>query len=209
MTRRRSADTAAVGVSDHAGWAILMTVARDGRVVDRRRVALVEEGVPVMPHHHDAQGLPVDEGVALVERVRRSAEACARAVLKTLAAAVPATLTHIALRACPPLPATIAERLANYRAQNVADWVMYRQALARAAQARGWGVRWFDARTVVAEAAAALKRRSIDDLLRKTGAALGPPWQKDHRVAMAAAIVAANGHDGAEDEDDAGAPTDV
>ena len=88
------------------------------------------------------------------------------------------------------MPATVPERLANYRAQNVADSVMYREALAQAAQARGWSVHWYDARRVLVEAARALGRRTIEDLLDKTGATIGPPWQKDHRVAMAAAMAA-------------------
>ena len=40
------------------------------------------------------------------------------------------------------------------------------------------------------EAARTLGRETIDDLLFDTGKQLGPPWQKDHRTAMAAAISA-------------------
>lgn len=177
-------------MSDHAGWAVLVSATAEGRLVDRRRVELVEAGVPVMPYHHDAQGLPPVEAEALVARVARSATTCARAVLDVLAATVP-SVGAIALRECPPLPPTVLERLASYRAQCVADWVMYRQALAAAAEERGWTVRWYDPRNVLAEAARALGRASIDELLATTGATLGPPWQKDHRLAMAAAIAAA------------------
>src|SRR5206468_914387 len=34
----------------------------------------------------------------------------------------------VALRKCPQLPPTIAERITDYYAQNNADWVMYRLA---------------------------------------------------------------------------------
>ena len=188
--KRTQQERASVGVADHCGWAVLMTVAADAKLLDRRRVARVDDALPKLPHHHDAQGLPIDEAVALIERVTRSAEMCAAASLEALAAAVPAKIAEIAIRACPPLPATVPERLADYRAQNVADTVMYRSALVRAAEARGWRVHWYDARRVLTEADQALGRRSLDELLAKTGAALGPPWQKDHRVAMAAAIAA-------------------
>jgi hypothetical protein len=67
---------------------------------------------------------------------------------------------------------------------------MYREALAQAATARGWLVHWYDARSVSKEAAKVLGRPNVDELLETTGAALGPPWQKDHRQAMAAAIAA-------------------
>jgi hypothetical protein len=191
MATRTRKEAAHVGVADHGGWAILVTVAGDGRLVDRRRVELVDAGLPALPHHHEGQGLPVEEAVALVERVTRSADACALACLEALAGSVPVRIVGLSLRACPPLPATVAERLSNYRARNVADWVMYRQALARAAEARGWAVHEYDARHVLADAARALGRSTIEDVLQKVGAALGPPWRKDHKVAMAAALVAA------------------
>jgi hypothetical protein len=180
--------TAFVGVADHCGWAVLMTVTRDGTLLDRRRIELVEGDLPRLPHHHDCQGLPVSEAVALVQKVRRSADACAKASLDALAAAVSAKIAGIVLRVSPRLPPTIAERIADYRSQNVADTVMYRDALAGAAKARGWSVHHYDARRVHAEAAAALGGKNLDELLSKTGNTFGAPWQKDHRVAMAAAI---------------------
>lgn len=180
LTHKRSG---AVGVADHAGWAILVTVDAAGGFVDRRRVDLVGVELPKMPYHHDAQGLPFEQAAALIERVASSARSSAAECLEALAATVAVDIAAIALRVCPPLPETVAERLANYRAQNVADWVMYRQALASAAVARGWAVHWYDARRV-------LQHPNIAHVLDETGAALGPPWQKDHRVAMAAAIAA-------------------
>lgn len=183
--------TAIVGVSDHCGWAVLMTVAADGSVLDRRRIELVDEGLPMLPYHHDAQRLPIHEALALIARVRESAEARARVGLEALAKEVPAKIAAISMRVCPAIPDSVEERLSSYRAQNVADTVMYRDALALAARARGWSVHWYDARRVHADAARALGRPSIDDLLVKTRAALGSPWQKDHRMAMAAAIAAA------------------
>jgi hypothetical protein len=182
---------ASVGVSDHAGWAVLVTVDAAGRLIDRRRITLVEDGLPVMPHHHDAQRLPPDEGVMLVQRVQASAERCARAVLAALARELSVAIAAIALRERPALPPTIAERITNYRAQCVADWVMYRDALADAASARDWAVTWYDPKRVYADAASALGIASIRDLLRDTGKSLGPPWQIDHKLAMAAAIAAA------------------
>lgn len=188
-TREAVRAKATVGVSDHGGWAVLVTVSGN-TLVDRRRVTLVEDGLPAIPHHVDAQLVPLDEGVALVERVRASAERCSRAALAALDAPDVMGIDTIALRVCPELPATIAERITNVRARNNADWVMYREALAGAARERGWRVVWFAAKTVYADAAAVLGVKSIDRLLRETGTTLGPPWQRDHQLAMAAAIAA-------------------
>jgi hypothetical protein len=180
-----------IGVSDHGGWAVLVTAARDGSLLDRRRVELVDECLPKLPHHHDAQGLPLEQAVALVERVRASAERHAILALDAVATALPSIL-GIALRNCPQLPPTIAERLENYRAQNVADWVMYRRALACAAEARGWPVHWYDAKKVLGAASEALGVHNLDAHFLRMRKAVGPPWTKDHKLAMAAAIVTAN-----------------
>jgi len=188
-----SKNGATIGVSDHCGWAVLVTVASDGKLLDRRRAEILEEGLPKLPHHHEAQSLPRDKAVALVERVRDSAERHASLALDAVAAAVPVRIICIALRECPPLPPTITERIENYRAQNVADTVMYRTALARAAKTRGWDVHWYHAKRVVEEARVALRMEEIDSYFHEVRRSVGPPWQKDHTVAMAAAIVAANG----------------
>lgn len=178
-------------MADHAGWAVLVAVAPDGSCLDRRRVELIDDGLPKLPHHHEAQELPLAEAEALIGRVRASAQERARACLGALAGDVAGEIAAVALRRCPSLPDTVAERIADYRAQCVADTVMYRQAIADAAVARGWRVAWYEPKRVFAEAADAMGCESIDELLVATGAALGPPWRKDHRVAMAAAIAAA------------------
>ena len=179
-----------VGVSDHGGWAVLVTAARDGTLLDGRRVELVDEGLPKIPHHSEGQGLPLDAAVELVERVRASAERHAVLAWDAVARAVPRIL-GVALRKCQPLPPTIAERNQDYRAQNVADWVMYRQALASAAEARGWPVHWYDAKSVQHAARQALHVKNLDAHFLQVRKALGPPWNMDHKLAMAAAIVAA------------------
>ena len=180
-----------IGVSDHGGWAVLVTVARDGTLLDRRRVELVGEGLPKIPHHSEAQGLPLDQAVELVERVRGSAEKHAVLAWDAVAMAV-SRILGVALRQCPPLPPTIAERITDYRAQNNADWVMYRKALASAAEARGWPVHWYDAKSVFAAARQALRVADLDAHFLQVRKAVGPPWNSDHKLAMAAAIVAGN-----------------
>jgi len=185
-----SKDDGIIGVSDHGGWAVLVTVAGDGKLLDRRRVELVDEDLPKIPHHSEGQALPLDEAVALVERVQASAERHAKLVLDAVAMTVPGRILGVALRQCPGLPPTIAGRIKDYRAQNVADWVMYRKALAAAAEARGWGVHWYDAKKVFAAASEALDIGDIEARFLQLRRSLGPPWSKDHRVAMAAAIVA-------------------
>ncbi len=169
---------------------MLVTVARDGTLLDRRRVELVGEGLPKLPHHSEGQRLPLDEAVELVERVRVSAERHAALALDAVTTAVPRIL-GVALRKCPQLPTTIAERITDYRAQNNADWVMYRKALASAAEARGWPVYWYDAKSVLGAAREELRVKDLDAHFLQVRQAVGPPWNNDHRLAMAAAIASA------------------
>lgn len=193
-----------MGVAEHGNSAVLVTVARGGELLDRRRVDLTEPGLPTHPHHHEgswavgrylntpgARALPLAEVVALVERVRASAARGARESLEAVAAAVRVPIASIALRACPTLPPTVEERIADNRAQTVADTVMYREALAAAAEARGWQVYWYDKERVFRDAAARLGGEDIDAFLQAMGRAIGPPWQAKHKLAAAAAIAAA------------------
>lgn len=187
-----SSPSAVIGVSDHGGWAIFVTADARGRLLDRRRVDLVDEGLPKIPHHSEGQRLPLDQAVKLVERVHASAERHANLVLDAVAADLPARIAGIALRQCPELPPTIAERITNYRASNMADWVMYRKALAAAAEARRWRVHWFDSRRVTALAGQALGLTSLDAHFAQLRRSIGPPWSQDHKLAMSAAVAALN-----------------
>ena len=110
-----------------------------------------------------------------------------------LAAAVPVPIASIAIRACPKLPPTIEERIADNRAQTLADSVMYREALATAAEARGWSVHWYDRERVFRDAAAVLGHEDVNAFLYAMGRSIGPPWQAKHKLAAAAAL-AARGH---------------
>jgi hypothetical protein len=98
-------------------------------------------------------------------------------------------IARIAIRACPALPATTEARIIDTRAANVADSVMYRQALASAAEARGWSVHSYDRERVFHHAAVALGG-DIDAVLQAMGHAIGPPWQAKHKLAAAAALAA-------------------
>jgi hypothetical protein len=200
MAKGRAQDRASVGVAEHGNSAILVTVARGGELLDRRRIDLTR-GLPTHPYHHEgswalgryadspwARPISLADAVALVERVRESAAVGARASLEALAAAVPVPIASIAIRVCPTLPPTTEERIADTRAANVADSVMYREALATAAEARGWTVSWYDRERVFRDAAEVLGREDIDALLHAMGRSVGPPWQAKHKLAAAAAL---------------------
>lgn len=194
-----------VGIAHHLGWAVAVTADADHRVVDRRRIELLEPGLPEAPIHHvggpwemhhpgeAVERVSDDTLAALVADVRASCERATGAALRGLAAAVVDShgpIVSISLRGWPAeFPTDIAAlRRTPYEAQ--ADSVMYRQVLAEAAAAQGWAVHRFDARDVEAEASRLLGDRARE-VLHGPRALLGPPWAKDHRIALAATVVAA------------------
>jgi hypothetical protein len=178
-----------LGIADHLGWAVAVTASVDHEVVDRRRIELIEPGTPAAPIEHESRPLDVAAATALVEKVRASALRATSAALDDIATALPEPVVSISLRAWPPdFPDDIAvQRRAPYQAR--ADAIMYRQVLAELAHARGWDVHLYDAKDVVGQAVAMLGERAAE-VLEGPRATMGPPWTKDHRIALAATIVA-------------------
>lgn len=200
MAQARTKHAATVGVAEHGNSAVLITVAPGGVLLDRRRIDLTQ-GLPTHPYHHEgswavgryvnspwARAISFPDAVALVERVREAAARGARDSLEALATAVSVPIVSIAIRVCPQLPPTTAERITDTRAATVADSVMYREALAAAAEERGWSVHWYDREGVFRDAATALGAKNIDAFLQAMGRSVGPPWQAKQKLAAAAAL---------------------
>jgi hypothetical protein len=178
-----------MGIADHLGWAVVVTADDDHRVVDRRRIELVAEGLSPAPIHYD-RGESSDEAIAaLVEEVRASCRRVAGAALDELATSLPAPVASVSLRTWPEDLPTDLEVLRRSPWEARADAVMYRQVLDELSRARGWEVHRYDAKTVEAHAAEVLGDRA-DDVLSGPRRRLGPPWAKDHRVALAATVLA-------------------
>jgi hypothetical protein len=178
-----------LGIADHLGWAIAVTASADHEVVDRRRIELIEPGVSSAPIHYESGRLDVAATVALVANVRASVVRASSAALDEIAAAVPAPIRSISLRAWPlDFPDDIAvQRRAPYEAR--ADAIMYRQELAEQAYAGDWEVHLYDAKAVLDLATGVLADRAGGPA-GTSSQDMGSPWTKDHRIALAATIVA-------------------
>ncbi len=187
-----------LGIAHHLGWAVAVTAASDHGVVDRRRIELVDDGLPNAPIHHEGgphemhrTGPPLDDDAlaTLVAEVRASVARTAAIALDDLAASVPGEIVSISVRDWPAdFPVDIAT-LRRVPYESRADSIMYCQVLADVAGARGWNVHRYDAKTVEDDAARVLGPRA-HDVLHGPRARLGAPWSKDHRIALAATVVA-------------------
>jgi len=188
-----------LGIAHHFGWAVAVTASAGHKVVDRRRIELIEPGVPAAPIHNEGgphvlhrSAEPLDDNAlaALVADVRASVVRAASAALDGLATALPEPIVSMSLRAWPAdFPEDIAvQRRVPYESR--ADSVMYCQELAALAQERGWVVHLYNSNDVEAEAVRLLGERA-DEVLHGPRATFGAPWSKDHRMALAATIVVA------------------
>jgi hypothetical protein len=186
-----------VGVAHHLGWAVLVTTDDKFEVADRRRIELVDDHLPPAPIHHRGSahdmhrsGEPLGDADlrSLAERVRSSAIRLTRSALAALVDEV-GPIQTISLRDWPnDFPTDIAtQRRPPFESQ--VDSVMYRQVFSEVAAEHGWVEHRFNASTVEAEATEILGERA-DEVLRRPRTVLGAPWNRDHRTALAAIIVA-------------------
>jgi hypothetical protein len=191
-----------LGIAHHLGWAVAVTASADHKVFDRRRIELIEAGVAAAPVHHvggphllHRPAVPIDDNslAALVADVRASAARASSAALDQLATALPEPIVSMSLRDWPAaFPDDIAvQRRVPYESR--ADSIMYLRVLAELARDRGWDIHRYDARRVEDEAVSILGERA-DEVLHGPRSTLGPPWSKDHRMALAATVVVTDSH---------------
>lgn len=138
--------------------------------------------------HQSGEPLDDDGLAAVVATVRRSVANVTADSFAELVDALPEPIAAVAIRAW---PSDFPEDIATLRRppyESRADSVMYCQVLSHVAAERGWGVHTYDAKTVESEAAGMLGPRARE-VLHGPRTALGPPWTKDHRTALAATIV--------------------
>ena len=185
-----------LGIAHHLGWAVVVTASADYQVVDRRRIELIEPGLSAAPIHYDGgphamhrSTEPLDDEALerLVADVRAASVRATSAALDELTAAVPEPIVSMSVRSWPDdFPDDIAiQRRVPYESR--ADSVMYCQVLAELAHERGWGVHFYSPKDIESAAARMLGDRA-DEVLRGPRGTLGPPWTKDHRMALSATI---------------------
>ena len=145
-----SLDDVVTGASDHYGRAELVTLAARDAVpvfLDRRRVELIDEGLPNAPYHHEALALDIGAAIDLVNRVRRSVAEHARAALSTLLTRCRARVLILPASPYDRLPDSLEEVLRSRPLTYAADGMLYRESLAEAAAGIGMQVRRYPRKT--------------------------------------------------------------
>ncbi|HTM03150.1 MAG TPA: hypothetical protein VL173_06600 [Vicinamibacterales bacterium] len=186
-----------ISVAEHAGWAHAISVAAPGNVpavVDRRRVATIDAGLPTQPYHHDSLDMPEDAANVLIARVRASIARCTAGSMQGILADLGSSFSVVALAIreppFPELPETVATVRQSYRLQCAADGMMYQLAWCRAARDFGLDVHPCPRGEETVRAAARLEAGvdAVEAFINGSGRPSGPPWTEEHRRAFAAGI---------------------
>jgi len=188
----------AMGWKAHSGWAALVALgeAESGpQVIDRRRVELVEEEWAKQPYHAAEKLAPEDAH----KMVARGIEAARRIAVREMRAVVQReagrghTIAACAVLVGSPMPDWSTDQiLAVHFRMHKAEGVLFRDALARAAQACGLQTLTIPEKQLLQTAGAALSMSpaSLSSKLTALGASIGPPWAKDQKDAALAAFMA-------------------
>jgi len=192
-----------VSVAEHTGWAHLVCVAASGpvpAVIERRRVTLIDSGLPSQPYEHDSTAMKEDEANALIAKVRRSVAArSSDALTRVVTELAPSyTVAAIAIRKPPfaDLPETVAAVRKSYRLHCAADGMLYQLAICRAARQLGLDVHMCRRGEEISWAAERLGATlgEVEEFVSRTGRPASPPWTQEHRRAYAAGIAVLSRH---------------
>ncbi len=188
----------AFGFKAHSGWAALVVVGSqkdDYVIVDRRRVALVEEDWARQPYHA-AEGL---ERGAARDLVTRGIEAAHRIALGEMAAAVKRErerqneISACAVLTANPMPDwSVEEILSAHFRLHKAEGVLFREALALAATASGLELVAIPEKNLAecAKNELGIPSTRLEVKILALGRTVGPPWGKDQKDSALAAMIA-------------------
>ena len=194
----------ALGLKAHSGWAALVVLGtQDGElhVVDRRRLELAEEADAqwAKQPYHAAEGLRSNEARKVVQRgvaaARRLAVRDMRAAVKRAREAKHEIVASAVLVADPMPHWSVEEILAVHFRMHQAEGVLFRDALARAANACGLRLVAIPEKllTEQAEWALATSASALMKRIATLGKSAGPPWRRDQKDAALAAMIALQG----------------
>jgi hypothetical protein len=192
-----------VSVAEHTGWAHLICVSVHGHVpavIERRRVTVIDPGLPTQPYEHDSRARRVDEANALIARVRRSIAARTSLALQRVVTELAPAHAVIALAIRKPpfdtLPDSVADVWKSYPLLCAADGMLYQLVFCHAARQLELDVHMCrrGEETSLAAEQLGVTPGEIEAFVTRTGRPAGPPWTQEHRRAYAAGIAVLAAH---------------
>lgn len=177
----------------HSWWAVVVAVSGTAAapvVVHRDRVTLVDDP-SVQEAYHAAGGLPFDEAPAFIRSVQEKAASVAASVITEFSSSLGAISTTGVVGGDRRLP-ELSRILVKHALLHAAERDLYEQAVIEGARRVGLPVTTLPATRKLFSHASQTLGVDLEPVLAALGKSIGSRWQKAHREATAAALVALN-----------------
>ena len=184
--------TVGLGWRVHSWWAVVVAVSGPTAspvIVHRERVTLLDDE-SVREPYHAAAAVPLDEAPALIGSVERAAAAAAVAAIRGFVSSLGPVAAVGVVAGDRRLPTELPRRLASHALLHASERDLYEQAIIQGATRAGLSVTTIPATGKLFDDASRLLGVALEPSLAALGKSIGPPWQKDHKEATAAALVA-------------------
>ncbi|MEY2472702.1 MAG: hypothetical protein QOK28_2031 [Actinomycetota bacterium] len=192
MDESRGGETAiGLGWRVHSWTAVVVAVrgpAESPHIVHREQVTLLDDESLREPYHA-AAALPRDEAPGLITSVEEAATTAAAETIRRFVASLGSVAAVGVVggnRKLPELPRI----LAKHALLHAAERAMYEQAIIEGAKRAGRSATTIPATGALFAHASEVLGVKLEPSLAALGKSIGPPWQKAHKEATAAALVA-------------------
>jgi hypothetical protein len=182
----------ALGWRVHSWWATVVAVtgpASSPHVIHRDRVTLVDDASSREPYHA-AVAVPLDDAPALIDAVARAAAAAAATAIAGFASSLGPLAAIGVVGGDRQVPTDLARVLRKHALLHASERDLYERAVVEGATHAGLPVATLPATKGIFDRASEIVGVPVEPPLAALGRSLGPPWQKDHKEATAAALVA-------------------
>ena len=193
-SRSRPGEVTAIGLGwrVHSWWAVVVAVSDSATspvILHRERVTLLDDA-SVREPYHAAFALPASEVPALIDSVEKAAAAATVATIRGFISSLgPVAAVGVVGRNRRP-PTELPRILASHARMHASERDLYEQAVIQGAARAGLPVTTIPATGTLFNHASHVLGVAIEPSLAALGKSIGPPWQKDHKEATAAALVA-------------------
>lgn len=187
----------------HSWWAVVVAVsgpAESPDIVHRERVTLIDDESVREPYHAAASlvggraGLDAEpllgEARALIDSVEKAAVAAAEATTRGFVSSLGPIAAIGVVGGNRRVPTELSPILASHARLHASERDLYGQAVVEGATRAGLPVTTIPATGKLLDHASELLGVPLAPPLAALGKSIGPPWQKDHKEATAAALVA-------------------
>ena len=184
--------TIALGWRVHSWWAIVVGVSGSAEspvVVHRERVTLLADEARREPYHA-AVGRTLDDAQAVIDSVEKMAADAAEASIRGFVSSLGSVAAIGVVGGNRKRPSDLARILTSHARLHASERDLYEQAVIEGATRAGLPVTTLPATGKLFDHASQVLGIKLEPSLAALGKSMGPPWQKGHKEATAAALVA-------------------